>query len=390
MLQSSHYQVTYNILLIFCSHSETLFICTCLESNEVEDDYTPNAISISSVKAVECDDEKEQSIYIYFDPPTQLRGDEIAYKIEYIDNKDRNDMMEIPYKIPKSVVPCSFQIMTESTINGEKYLSQPSEIITIGYPSLTLIPSKHSVVDQSVLKSKQNVASMLWNKQPSYFMQIISVSEDDFCIRLIAQNINKLKPRKFIIKEIRNDDEVTMTDIPITIKKKKRFAKQDGNIDEDHDNTYHLALYDAKHTDNLIPNANQLEFRVMRDESEYPPSNTKYKPNPIDISTIIKCRDEENDEINIYWQIPSNSFGKISYKIVPNGNGKTESTIIEFLPYSFPSSLLPLSFQVITLTAIEDDDEKLCNCQSVPSNIIRIGNPRQNIDEQTNMELPSS
>ena len=127
-------------------------------------------------------------------------------------------------------------------------------------------------------------------------MQIVSVLEDDFTINLSAKEISK-KKRKFKIKEIRNDDKDTINDASLMIDRRKSSTQCNIDIGEDHDNTYHLVLCDAKNTDDLIPNVNELKFTVIKDESEYPPTNTEYKPNPIDVSTLIASKNETRSDI---------------------------------------------------------------------------------------------
>ena len=102
-------------------------------------------------------------------------------------------------------------------------------------------------------------------------------------------------------------------------------------------------------------------------EAKLPQNNRNYKPNPIDISTIIKVKDEENDIVNIYWTTPSNSFGKISYKIIVNDEEKTQTTI-KSLPYSVPLASIPVSFRVITKIITEDFNQY----ESDPSEMVTI------------------
>ena len=107
------------------------------EMKNIDDNYKPNAISISSVKAIESkDNNDDDNIYVYFDIPENLRGDEIAFKIKYIDDgegKSSDDDIENPLILSKSSIPISFQIITEIIINEEKFSSEPSKTITVGY-----------------------------------------------------------------------------------------------------------------------------------------------------------------------------------------------------------------------------------------------------------------
>eukprot|EP01083_Nonionella_stella_P228325 809268_1 len=102
-----------------------------------------------------------------------------------------------------------------------------------------------------------------------------------------------------------------------------------------------------------MPNA-KLELTVLKDETEMPPNNTQYKPQCIDSATVFQVKDDQNQQINIYWWIPPKSFGSVSYRIVPN-NAQTLSILS--LPYSVPYSQIDLglrTFQVITVTEFEE------------------------------------
>jgi len=92
---------------------------------------------------------------------------------------------------------------------------------------------------------------------------------------------------------------------------------------------------------------------ILKDNNKLPPKNTNYKPNCIDLSTVLKRKDEKNKRFNIYWTIPPLSFGEISYKIV-NDWTKEEEVILS-LPYSIPLSSSPITFKVITISNVEEN-----------------------------------
>eukprot|EP01084_Bolivina_argentea_P283792 486140_1 len=103
---------------------------------EVDNDYAPNPILLSTVKAIEVDDEKNENIYVYFDMPLNLKGEDIEFKISYISDDHKESELEsisLPLIISKSSIPKSFTITTCIEINDEEYLSKPSDIITIDY-----------------------------------------------------------------------------------------------------------------------------------------------------------------------------------------------------------------------------------------------------------------
>eukprot|EP01084_Bolivina_argentea_P192902 331050_1 len=114
--------------------------------SHVDDEYTPNSVLLSSIKAIELNEEKNENIYVYFEMPDKICGDPIGFKVKYInnDNDSKQEYMSNPLIIPKSAIPISFQIITSANINGKEYLSKPSDIITIDYMSTgdTYSPNK--------------------------------------------------------------------------------------------------------------------------------------------------------------------------------------------------------------------------------------------------------
>eukprot|EP01084_Bolivina_argentea_P032281 59708_1 len=49
---------------------------------EQSEDYIPIPISLSTVKAIELDDEKNENIYVYFDLPSNIQGEDIQFKVK--------------------------------------------------------------------------------------------------------------------------------------------------------------------------------------------------------------------------------------------------------------------------------------------------------------------
>ena len=101
----------------------------------MDDDYEPNAISTSAVKAIEVEEEKEENkIYIYFDVPSDLRGETIEFIVNYKNNEYENGVINLPLILDKSSIPTSFTITTRSTINDRQYTSIPSATLMLQYP----------------------------------------------------------------------------------------------------------------------------------------------------------------------------------------------------------------------------------------------------------------
>eukprot|EP01084_Bolivina_argentea_P100563 180524_1 len=101
--------------------------------SNISDNYEPNAVLLSSIKAIELNEEKDENIYVYFEMPDNIRGNPIKFKIKYINNDKKEEYISNPFIISKSSIPISFQIITSANINGKQYLSKPSDIITINY-----------------------------------------------------------------------------------------------------------------------------------------------------------------------------------------------------------------------------------------------------------------
>jgi len=94
--------------------------------NAMNADYKPSPISLSTIKAVQIDDEKDENVYVYFEAPEKIRGEDIEFKIKYIDDDNKESKsISSPIIIPKSSI---------STIDDKQYESEPSDIISIDYP----------------------------------------------------------------------------------------------------------------------------------------------------------------------------------------------------------------------------------------------------------------
>eukprot|EP01084_Bolivina_argentea_P217347 369035_1 len=124
-------------------------------------------------------------------------------------------------------------------------------------------------------------------------------------------------------------------------------------VDTDEQQSYHLALYNSKHSYKPITKANQIKAVVLKDENEFPPTKKDYKPGTIDLSTVLKVPNIEKQQTDIYWSIPENTFGDVSYKIM-NVNDSKEEEILS-LPYSVSVQQMPYSFKVKTITKIENN-----------------------------------
>eukprot|EP01084_Bolivina_argentea_P065681 119727_1 len=118
-------------------------------------------------------------------------------------------------------------------------------------------------------------------------MQIIFVEIDYFEIRLVLDKVADRNTR-FYVKEIdgRHHYEV------MSIKKGQISRVIEIEMDETH-NSYDFALYDNKHATESLDGSNRIHLNMIRDKTQIPPTNKNYKPDYIDLSTILKIINNE-------------------------------------------------------------------------------------------------
>ncbi len=271
----------------------------------------------------------------------------------------------IPFSVPLSLIPIEIKIITVSVFKDKRYFSDP---LSLRIGPIPIFEEKTEETPEQKMEEK-------WDEKLLYFMQITSINADDFHIELKSDSV-AAKHRKFRIKEIALNEKECVMNKKIIIPKKKYSGKANIDIDESQNGLYQLALCDMNNTNDPIPKSNQIKFIILKDKNKRPPSNKQYKPNPIELSSLIKVKDEENDKINIYWSIPPQSFGAISYKIINNNDDEKDETI-QLLPYHINTASVPTSFKVITIATIEE-----VQYESNPSNIITVG-------IQTNIPSPA-
>eukprot|EP01084_Bolivina_argentea_P308021 532503_1 len=259
-----------------------------------------------------------------------------------------------------------YQFLMENTHNLIFTNNNISDFSSIGSKSIdiALQQSRSVDVDDDKLNEDEeefdqsfsfSIRTAVDELLPSYFMQISFIDEDGFHIQISCDQITENK-RKFFIKELHYNKHSKIYPIERRVKIEKGQNKGEVDIDihENHKELHYLALYDSRKATEPLPNSMQLQFVVLKDENEYPPQNAYYKPNSIDLSTILQIKDETNMKLDIYWLIPSRSFGSISYKIIKDDIESKGEQVIKSLPYSIPFEMTPISFQVITITKIND------------------------------------
>eukprot|EP01084_Bolivina_argentea_P174627 302479_1 len=180
-----------------------------------------------------------------------------------------------------------------------------------------------------------------------YYIQILEVTYEKFTIRLDTRNnININKKRKYYIKEIINTNQYNKLG-QITIPKNKSFVTQDIYFQNDHKNNYKIAIYDQKNPPKPLSNIITL--------TKYPLQwniTDKYQPNPVSTSTMTTIENSNNKTLDLYWDTPALSFGKIKYKIIysPKNYRKKNENIVDILPLSIPFELLPVQINIITIS----------------------------------------
>eukprot|EP01083_Nonionella_stella_P027538 75905_1 len=192
------------------------------------------------------------------------------------------------------------------------------------------------------------------NQLPEYFMQVTSVEEDVFHLKVLADVDSA--PRKLYIKDMDRLIYISPCFIPI-IRTKTGESSWVIDIGIPCENeSYRFALYDSSQAMTPIPNSTALGLTVLKDEKQMPPENDQYEPNCIDMNTVFQVQDKPNKQINIYWTIPPKSFGNISYQIIKDNVTPNHTDRILSLPYAIPVARRGSfkSFRVITVTEIED------------------------------------
>eukprot|EP01084_Bolivina_argentea_P119693 212206_1 len=99
----------------------------------------PNPISLATIKAFE-GDEKDDNIYIEFDLPLNICGENISFEKNGMNDDDnKSEIICTRFNIEKSSIPTSFRITAITHINDKIYKSQPSDIISICYANLLFV-----------------------------------------------------------------------------------------------------------------------------------------------------------------------------------------------------------------------------------------------------------
>ena len=188
---------------------------------------------------------------------------------------------------------------------------------------------------------------------PSYFMQIMAIDAEDVRVH-IAMNEIATKTQKVIIRELSNDAAISQA---FRIQKGGCTGGLDIRIGHNHAASYRLALFHRRDSVRPLPNSSIIHFEIEKNEQALPPTNKEYRPQPIDVSSVLTVA--TTDKVSFFWVAPSGCFGEISYRIANDDakQSEDEELIVECLPYSVsvPVSSLnqsPPVFRVFTRTMI--------------------------------------
>eukprot|EP01084_Bolivina_argentea_P288252 494728_1 len=254
--------------------------------------------------------------------------------------------------------------------NNTSIINQNAETMSISMPIIKDTMAKS--ISFSEIYSPKN---KLNNQIPSYFMQVLSVDEDEFVIQVTADTISD-KKQKLVIREIGSDNNGSSARVRIEKNQISATTYFDTDLDDKHDGIYNLAIYDRKNNQEPLPNSTQIQVIILKDKTELPPLNKNFRPNCIDLSTILKVKDDQYGNIYVYWSIPPKCFGNISYRVF--NELTAESEIIESLPYLISTASTPVSLQVVTINNVGDQ-----SYESNPSKSIIIGSkdPKMQIND---------
>eukprot|EP01083_Nonionella_stella_P028845 79489_1 len=325
-----------------------------------DSNYRPNGVDPDTI--IQILDQNNEKVHLYWNVPKATYGD-ITYGITYdhdpqTEQKQRDDMVTVlPFSIPLKYIPTTICVVTISTFGDKQYSSQP---VTIQ------IGSKQDTTTETDTRTE----ATRWSTKPSYFIQIVAVNEEDFTLHLLSDCITSRK-RRFQIKEIDPKDGTAIGDVDwIPILKQKQSGTCEIDIDETHEAMHHLAVFDREGTQV----SNVIQFERMKNEM-----NSHYKPNPIDLSTLLRVKDEDEKQIELYWDIPPKSFGKMRYKIIKNDNEDEKDAraheIIDLLPYCVPLAI-PMTLKVVTIAVVDAQSYESSPSQAIALNTDALPVPR--------------
>eukprot|EP01084_Bolivina_argentea_P110947 198045_1 len=223
-----------------------------------------------------------------------------------------------------------------------KYQCRTDNTHTMTFTNNNVYAKSNTRKSSNSTSSISNIYPSKQNQSLSYFMQITNIDDDNIRVVVTLRKHHNKKQKCYIkeLHEMKFEQKIVFV---------KHQTRKEIDIEiKDHNGMYHLALYESTTAKNPLPESNQLCFEILKSAE----INSYYKPNCIDLSTVLKCK--ANGELKIYWSVPTKLYGEIAYYVVNNATKDSEK--ITLLPYCIPLSQIPLSFKVITVVTEERDE----------------------------------
>eukprot|EP01083_Nonionella_stella_P009904 28345_1 len=257
--------------------------------------YQPKAVDTSTVFSVK--DDQRKTVYIYWCVPAFAFGD-VQYKLIEDDVKEDRIVKSLPYVASFSGTPISFKIVTQTTIDGKCYESDPSRTVVVDYSNQKIHP---------------------WSEFPD-LLQILSVDAQEIEIKLTLKETPKQK-KKFMVHYV--DDHNHEWSQRFTMHREQSYKIVD--LDVNPDTEYQFVIFlDDKQVSNVI-------------SARTPPinfdPNHDYSPSPPSIETIRKYYDDSNENVLFIWDHPQCVAGdRIMYQIKFSIHSQSQE--INSLPFS--------------------------------------------------------
>ena len=197
--------------------------------------------------------------------------------------------------------------------------------------------------------------------KPDYFIQILSILEENVTIRLDVKDIDTVNNRTFVVKDI--DKDIVLNNI-VVYKNWPYGTCKFYIYDDIVGDSYRIAIFDRNKRDNML--SNDIRFTKHKND-KFPP------PFPVDIDKVIQV--VQDDERLLYWNTPNQLYGDdIWYKIIFENQKNDE--VVKSLPYSLRiSKYSECAIRIKTMVTIFDND-KYQIYESLPSKVIHIENMR--------------
>eukprot|EP01083_Nonionella_stella_P225979 802966_1 len=282
------------------------------------DNYKPHPVDISSVFCVQ----SKSHVNIFWSVPSFCLGN-ISYNViitdhtdeEPKDNATRSEHVAmLPYTIALSTIPISFRIITQTSLNGKTHESDSSKTVIVGDRINEMIQS--------------------WNEFP-HVLQILSVDADQIEIKFTLKDVVKQK-MKCVIETV--TEKKSRLDILIV----RRGNCTTTNIAIKPNTNYAFTIYlKGKQISNTVC----AQTPTIHFHPKY-----NYSPSAPSVESVRKYYDAKNEHVLIMWDYPKQVVcDTIAYRI----KSSNETQQIDELPYTIPTSNIPIQMQICTISTID-------------------------------------